>query len=175
VDKTVLAYMEDLPYNGYPGCQSGLYVQRHNPFIYFNAGTTNNVPYSASVVYDGPYSSNAIWPDFTFISPNLINDMHDGATIAARVANGDSWLSLHLPPLIGYTKEQNGLIILTMDEDLFGGDQHIPTILIGDRIVGGQIVTQTINHYNVTKTITDNFGVPAIGNSLGLADLIPLP
>jgi acid phosphatase len=46
VGKTALAYMEDLPYDAYSGCQSGLYVQRHNPFIYFNAGTTNNVPYS---------------------------------------------------------------------------------------------------------------------------------
>ncbi len=173
--KTALGYMEDLPYDAYSGCQSGLYVQRHNPFIYFNAGTTNNVPYSASVVYDGPYSSAAIWPDLTFISPNLVNDMHDGATVAARVSNGDSWLSMHLPPLISYVKDQNGLIILTMDENDVSGNQHIPTILIGDRIVGGQIVTQTITHYNVTKTITDNFGAPAIGNSVGLADLIPLP
>jgi acid phosphatase len=111
----------------------------------------------------------------TFISPNLVNDMHDGATIAIRVSNGDAWLSQHLPPLISYAREQNGLIILTMDENDFSENQHIPTILIGDRIAGGQIATQTITHYNVTKTITDNFGAPAIGNSLGLADLIPLP
>ncbi len=175
VGKTALAYMEDLPYDGYPGCESGLYVQRHNPFMFFNAGTTNDAPYAASVVYNGPYSSTATWPELTFISPNLANDMHDGATIAARVSNGDTWLSQHLPPLISYAREQNGLIILTMDEDIFGESQHIPTILVGDRIPGGQIITQSITHYNVTKTITDNFGAPAIGNSVGLADLVPLP
>jgi phosphoesterase family protein len=175
VGNTALAYMEDLPFDAYPGCQSGLYVQRHNPFMYFNAGTTNNVPYSASVVYDGPYSSAATWPDLTFISPNLVNDMHDGATVAIKVSNGDAWLSQHLPPLISYAKAQNGLIILTMDENTLSENQHIPTILIGDRIAGGQIATQTITHYNVTKTITDNFGAPAIGNSLGLSDLVPLP
>lgn len=175
VGKTALAYMEELPFDGYSGCQSGLYVQKHNPFIYFNAGTTNNVPYSASVVYDGPYSSSKTWPDLTFISPNLVNDMHDGATIAIRVSNGDTWLSQHLPPFISYARDQNGLIVLTMDENDFSDDQGIPTILIGDRIAGGQIATQTITHYNVTKTITDNFGAPAIGNTLGLADLVPLP
>jgi len=175
VGKTALAYMEGLPSDGYSGCQSGLYVQKHNPFMYFNTGTTNNVPYAASVVYNGPYPSTATWPDFTFISPNLVNDMHDGATVAIQVANGDTWLSQHLPPLISYAKNQNGLIILTMDENDFTENQHIPTILIGDRIAGGQVATQTITHDNVTKTVTDNFGAAAIGNSVGLADLIPLP
>jgi hypothetical protein len=28
-----------------------------------------------------------------------------------------------------------------------------------------------ITHYNVTKTITDNFGAAAVGNSAGLGDL----
>ena len=175
IGKTTLAYMEDLPYNSYSGCQSGLYVQRHNPLMYFNAATTNNVPYSASVVYNGPYSSSATWPDLTFISPNLVNDMHNGATVAVRVSNGDTWLSRHLPPLITYARSHNGLIILTADENDFGTDQHVPTIVVGDRIAGGQIITRPITHYNVTKTITDNFGVPAIGDSIGLADLIPLP
>jgi hypothetical protein len=175
VGKIALGYMEDLPFNGYPGCQSGLYVQRHNPFMFFHAGTTNSVPYAASVVYSGPYSSTATWPDFAFISPNLVNDMHNGATIAIKVANGDTWLSQHLPPLITYAKTQNGLIILTMDENDFAANQNIPTILIGDRIAGGQVATISITHYNVTKTITDNFGAAAIGNSVGLADLIPLP
>jgi acid phosphatase len=101
--------------------------------------------------------------------------MHNGATVAIQVANGDSWLAQHLPPLISYAKNQNGLIILTMDENGFTENQHVPTILIGDRVAGGQVATQPITHYNVTKTITDNFGAAAIGNSAGLADLIPLP
>jgi hypothetical protein len=175
VGKKALAYMEDLPYDGYSGCQSGLYVQRHNPFMYFNTAATSNVPYSASVVYSGPYASTATWPDLTFISPNLLNDMHDGVSVAIQVSNGDSWLSRSLPPLINYARNHNGLIILTMDENDFNGSQHIPTILIGDRIAGGQIVSQSITHYNVTKTITDDFGAAPFGNTVGLADLIPLP
>ena len=175
VGKTALGYMEDLPFNGYFGCESDLYVQRHNPFMYFNAGTTNRVPYSASVVYDGPYGATFDWPNVAFVSPNLANDMHDGVDIATKVANGDTWLSQNLPPLIAYARSNNGLIIVTMDEDDYGGEQHIPTILVGDRVAAGQISSQAITHYNVTKTITDNFGVEPIGETTGLVDLLPLP
>jgi hypothetical protein len=101
--------------------------------------------------------------------------MHNGATVAIRVSNGDSWLAQHLPPLISYARNENGLIIVTMDENDAADTQHVPTILVGARIAGGQLLTQTITHYNVTKTITDNFGAPAIGESVGLADLVPLP
>lgn len=168
--RTALAYMEDLPFAGYTGCEAGLYVQRHNPFLYFT-----NVPPAASVVYDGPYSSDASWPNLVFISPNLIDDMHNGPTVAQRVMNGDRWLSQHLPPLITYAREQNGLIILTMDENEPADDQHIPTILAGDRIPGGQVFSQSITHYNVTKTITANFGAEDLGESKNLAPLVPLP
>jgi phosphatidylinositol-3-phosphatase len=168
--KTALAYMESLPFAGYEGCKADRYVQRHNPFRYFN-----NVPSSATVVYEGPYSSGTSWPDFVFLSPNLINDMHDGASVAQRVSNGDSWLWQHLPPLITYAREQNGLIILTMDENDQADTKHIPTIVVGDRVAGGQVAPQSITHYNVTKTITANFGVDDLGESEGLAPLVPLP
>jgi hypothetical protein len=175
VGKTALGYMEDLPYYGYTGCESDQYRQKHNPFMFFHAGTANKVPYSASVVYSGPYSSTTTWPNLTFISPDLHHDMHNGATVALQVSNGDSWLSQHLPPLIAYAKNNNGLIILTMDENTVTGSQRIPTILVGARVAGGQRVAQSITHYNVTKTITDNFRVPPIGHTAGLAGLQPEP
>jgi hypothetical protein len=175
IGKTALAYMEDLPFDGYSDCEWDLYVQRHNPFMYFDAGTANRVPYSASVVYAGPYTATFSWPNVTFISPNLINDMHNGSNVATKVANGDTWLAQNLPPLISYARSNNGLIAVTMDEDDFGDQQHIPTILVGDRVAAGQINLQTITHYNVTKTITDNFGLAPIGETAGLATLVPVP
>jgi len=167
--------MEDLPFDGYSGCEANLYVQRHNPFMYFNAGTINRVPYSASVVYQGPYPATFSWPNLIFISPNLVDDMHNGSDIATRVANGDTWLSENRPPLITYARSNNGLIILTMDEDIYGNEQHIPTILIGDRVAAEQMTLQAVTHYNVPKTITDNFGLAPVGETAGLLDLVPLP
>jgi acid phosphatase len=143
--------------------------------MYFNAGTTNCVPYAASIVYDEPYPATFNWPEFAFVSPNLAHDMHDGPDIAAKVANGDTWLSEQLPPLIAYARTNNGLIILTMDEDDYGAEQHVPTILVGDRIAAGQLSLQEVTHYNVTKTITDNFGVEPLGQTAGLLPLVPVP
>jgi hypothetical protein len=171
VGKTALAYMESLPNDGYTDCKYNGYVQKHNPFMFFNAGQAHKVPYSATVVYNGPYSSTATWPNFALICPNTQNDMHDGATIPIKVKTGDTWLSKHLPPLITYAKNNNGLIILTMDES---HNQHVPTILVGTGVAGGQRVTQRINHYNVTRTISDNFGAAPIGESAGVEDLLEL-
>jgi hypothetical protein len=92
-----------------------------------------------------------------------------------KVANGDTWLSQNLPSLITYAQGNNGLIIFTMDEDSYDPEQQIPTILVGDRIAAGQMSFQAVTHYNVTKTITDNFGLGPIGETTGLADLVPLP
>lgn len=120
------------------------------------------------------------WPNLAFIVPNIPNDMHVynvspgvQATLSQRVRNGDRWLANDLPDLISYAKSHNGLIILTMDEAEGSSAQHIPTILVGANVTGGRIKGQIINHYNITKTITDNFGVPAIGQSVGLPPLIP--
>jgi phosphatidylinositol-3-phosphatase len=168
VGKTALGYMESLPYDGYTGCEVNGYVQKHNPFMFFNAGTVNKVPYSASVVYSGPYPSTAQWPNFAMISPNEKHDMHNGKTIPAQVTSGDTWLSQNLPPLITYAKKNNGLVIVTMDESM---GQHVPTILVGAGIPRGKRVPQSINHYNVTKTIVDNFGIAAMANTVGVADL----
>lgn len=173
--KTVRGYMEDLPFAGYSGCQFGLYVQRHDPLMYFHSGTENDVPYSASVVYQGPYPADTAWPNLVFITPNLIHDMHNGATVATHVANGDKWLSQHLPPLLTYAQTHNGLIVLTADESEENADQHIPTLLLGSRIAGGVSNSEPITHFNVTKTISDNFGVPPLGDTAASLPLIPLP
>lgn len=156
----------------------GAYVQKHNPFPYFTSGGSYNVPITAWQPYTGPIRTS--WPGLSFIVPNIPNDMHvynvsPGvlATLSQRVKKGDTWLGNNLPTLISYCRSNNGLIILTMDEAEAVDEQHIPTILVGANVAGGQIVTQVINHYNVTKTITDNFGVPAIGHSVGLLPLNP--
>lgn len=169
IGKTARGYMESLPYDGFKGCAVDYYVQKHNPFMFFNSGTVNKVPYSASVVYKGPYPATAKWPNFAMICPNELHDMHDGSNFAVQVRNGDAWLSRHLPPLITYAKNNNGLVILTMDES---NNQHIPTIVAGYGIPGRKTVSHSINHYNVTKTVVDNFGLHDIGHTEGVPPLV---
>jgi phosphatidylinositol-3-phosphatase len=157
---TIRGLMEDLPYDGYDGCSYDHYVRRHNPFPWFTG-----IPGSAWVVYNG---LPAVVPNFAFIVPNNIHNMHDGVA-PAKIKRGDRWLSRNLPQFIDYANAHNGLVILTMDEGHVAN--HIPTLLIGPRIAHGTINNVQVNHYNVLKTVTDNFGLRAIGNCVGLPGL----
>jgi hypothetical protein len=158
---TIKGLMEDLPYHGFQGCTYSHYLKKHNPFPFFTG-----IPGSAWVVYNG---LPAVVPNFAFIVPNSLHDMHDGATLAEKIRRGDRWLSRNLPQFIHYANANNGLVILTMDEGLVAN--HIPTLLIGPRIADGATNHIQVNHYNVLKTITDNFGLRPIGNCVGLPGL----
>jgi hypothetical protein len=157
---TIQGLMEDLPYDGFRGCEYDHYVKKHNPFPFFRG-----VPGSAWVVYNGLPD---VVPNFAFIVPNTLHDMHDGSR-AIKIERGDRWLSENLPQFIHYANNHNGLVILTMDEGDVGN--HIPTLLIGPRIAEGATNNVQVNHYNVLKTITDNFGLRALGHCVGLPGL----
>src|SRR6185437_16102618 len=90
--ETWKAYEESMPSNCYKS-NSGEYAVRHNPPPYFTSLTgcsTKDVPYSQLAT---DLAGNAL-PAFSFITPNLIDDMHDGT-----VAQGNTWLSNNLPKI----------------------------------------------------------------------------
>src|SRR3989442_13868037 len=74
------------------------YMQKHNPWIYFNDIRPNATRCAADVV---PYSQLSTYlaagtvPNFVWITPNMCNDMHD-----CSIATGDAWLSQHLPAIV---------------------------------------------------------------------------
>ena len=81
---------------------SGEYAVRHNPPPYFTTLTTcsaNDVPYSQLAT---DLTNNAL-PAFSFITPNLIDDMHDGT-----IAQGDAWLSSDLPTILASPQYTSG-------------------------------------------------------------------
>ena len=152
-------YAESMPYNGFTGCMavpdslpSGwLYMRKHVPWTDFT-----KVPGSVSIVYPGPLKKPP--SSFTWITPNMCNDMHDCA-----ISTGDKWAKKNLPKLIAWDQANNGLLILTFDENDGSPGNQIPTILIGN-VNPGQY-SQTINHYSVLRTIEDIFGLKHLGAS----------
>ena len=85
--------------------------------------------------------------------------MHDGT-----IAQGDAWLQSHLGDYVTWAKTRNSLFVLTFDEDDNGAANRIPTIMAGQRVTPGTY-TETIDRYDVLRTLQDAFGLAPLGNS----------
>jgi phosphatidylinositol-3-phosphatase len=143
---------------------SGDYAVRHNPQAYYvNLGgdcAQYNVPLG-----DPPDLSAR----FTFITPNLIHDMHNGT-----VADGDTWLSTFMPTVLAGTEYAAGrtAVFITWDEDdLLSGNQ-IPTLVIAPSVAPGTRVTDRLDHYSMLRATQEMLGVtPLLGAAATAADL----
>jgi len=150
---TWTAYQESMPYACYVG-DSYPYVQKHDPFIYYNDIRTNPSRCQSHVV---PYSqlatdlqSTSTTPSFSFITPNACNDMHD-----CSVATGDAWLQQQVPAILNSPAftTQHSLLALTWDEDDFTSTNQVATIFVGSYVKPGSTSATGYNHYSLVRTI----------------------
>ena len=156
---TFTGFAETMPRNGFVGCMahpdklpSGwLYMRKHVPWPNFT-----KVPRKCSVVYRKPLKQSP--SSFVWITPNMCNDMHD-----CPVATGDKWASKNLPDLIAWDAANDGVLILTFDENDGSPGNQITTILAGN-VNPGQY-DQQINHYSVLRTIENIFKLKPLGMS----------
>ena len=152
---------------------SGEYAVRHNPPPYFTTLTTcsaNDVPYSQLAT---DLANNAL-PTFSFITPNLIDDMHDGT-----IAQGDAWLSSNLPTILASPEYTSGttVVFVTFDEGTGGetGENcatnttdnscHVLTIVISPSTRAGSTSATLFNHYSLLATTEQLLGLPALGQA----------
>jgi hypothetical protein len=146
---------------------AGDYAVRHNPQAYYvNLGgdcAQYNVP-----LEDPPDLSAR----FTFVTPNLIHDMHNGT-----VADGDTWLSGFMPKVLASAEYAAGrtAVFLTWDEDdsILGlGDNHIPTLVIAPSVPAATRVTDRLDHYAMLRATQEMLGLtPLLGSAATAADL----
>ena len=145
-------YSEDLPSAGSTTCSSGNYARKHNPWVNFsNVPAASNQPFSAF-----PTDFTQL-PTVSWVVPNLCNDMHD-----CTVATGDAWLQSHLDAYAQWAKTHNSLFIVTFDEDDGSGGNNIATLFYGQQVKTGSY-PETVNHFNVLRTIEDMYGLPYAG------------
>jgi hypothetical protein len=146
---------QDMPSNCARG-NSGDYAVRHNPETYYT-----NVAADCST-YDVPLGAV---PDlsarFTFVTPNLINDMHDGT-----ISDGDNFLKSFVPGLIATPQYQAGstVIFITWDENSGGSGNQIPCIVISPYTHGVKDATP-YTHYSLLRTTEELLGLPLLGNA----------
>jgi len=167
------AYEQDIP----PGCftgdsakaepdgpgADGAYARKHDPAISFtdvsgDAGQCANI----QPLRDFDPAAAA----FAFITPNLINDMHDGS-----VAQGDAFLRDVVPLITASPAFATGVLFITFDEGSSNagshgdGGGHIATLIVAPRIGAGTRVATYTDHFSLLRTTQELLGLPCLAKS----------
>jgi phosphatidylinositol-3-phosphatase len=173
--KTWKAYEESMPSSCFVG-DSYPYVQKHDPFIYYNDIRTNGSRCAGHVVpftqITSDLTATSTTPNFAFITPNACDDMHD-----CSIASGDAWLGQHVPQILGSPAftTQHSLLAITWDEDDFTTINRVTTILVGPDVLPGAQSSIYYNHYSLLRTFENGLGLAALtGNDGGAAPLLDL-
>jgi hypothetical protein len=165
------SYEESMPSNC-AQANSGEYAVRHNPPPYFTT-------LSGCSTFDVPYTqlasdlSAGTLPAFSFITPNLIDDMHDGT-----IADGDTWLSNNLPVIFSSSEYQSGsvAVFVTWDEGEGGSSNkcatnttdvgcHVPTLVVSPSTASGTKSSTLFNHYSLLGTAEKLLMLPKLGQA----------
>jgi uncharacterized membrane protein len=152
--QTFTGFSEDLPAAGSTVCTSGAYAEKHAPWVNFT-----NVPASSNQPFSSFPTDFTNLPTVSIVDPNLNDDMHDGT-----IAQGDTWLQQNINGYIQFAQTHNSLLIVTWDEDDNASGNQIPTIFVGPMVKQGQFA-ETINHFNVLRTIEDLYGLTHVGGA----------
>lgn len=156
--RTWKEYAESMPSPCYQ-YNSGEYAVKHNPFMYYPDITSNPARCNSHVVPFSTFSkdlaSTTSLPNYSFITPNLCNDMHN-----CSVQTGDQWLAKIVPAILnspGFTK-QRSLLAIVWDEG-YVGNNNVLAILAGSAVKKGYVSTAYYNHYSLLHTIEYLWGL----------------
>ncbi|MGZ6710006.1 MAG: alkaline phosphatase family protein [Solirubrobacteraceae bacterium] len=142
---------------------SGEYAVRHNPETYYT-----NLSRECSR-YDVPSGAR---PDlsarFTFVTPNLINDMHDGS-----VGDGDRFLQSYVPALMATPQYRSGntVIFITWDENEGTSGNRVPLIVISPFTHAARDGTR-YSPYSLLRTTETLLGLPLLANAKSARSMI---
>lgn len=177
--KTWKSYQEDMPRPCFLGEGTAKYALKHDPFLYFTDVRTNPARCNRVVPltqFDTDLAGGNM-PDFAWVTPNLIHDMHDGS-----ITDGDTWLATFVPKILQSDAwKQQGELIIVWDEGegnagccgvATGG--RVPLLIITPNGPMGYHITPPLTHYSLLRTIEDQWGLARLGHS-GDADVRPVP
>ncbi len=165
-------YQENMPSPCFLG-STLKYVQKHNPFIYFDSIRLDPQRCQKIVPLTELYTDldQQTLPNFVFITPNLCHSAHDcGLEVA------DAWLKELLGVLQPKLESWNipYLIVLTWDE---GQGKHsccglppeaggrVATVLISPQVRHGFQDETPYTHYSLLKTILSAWKLPLFGHA----------
>jgi phosphatidylinositol-3-phosphatase len=170
VQKSWMAFGQDMnaPCNL---SDSGNYAVRHVPFLYYDDIQKNAARCKAHVVDLSNFDPNNA-PAFTYIAPNLINDMHNPDPAGLQnIKNGDAWIGPTVSAITASPDYTNGgLLVIVWDEDdgsggITGTDDPIPIFVLSPYAKAGYVSQPKADHYSLLATIEDGLGLPRLGQA----------
>ena len=142
------------------------YAKKHDPFMYYDQ-IRDNPRRCAHVVPLAQLTADIRGgglPDYSFVSPDLCNAMHD-----CKVPAGDRFLARVVPPILR-DLGPHGFLVITWDEgrtnrgccDHRAKGGRIPTLILGPDVRPGAKGSGPYDHYSTLRTIEDAFGLSHI-------------
>lgn len=160
------AYEQSMPSPCFRG-NSGRYVVRHNPPPYYQDLEGTCVSQDVALPALATDIANSSLPAFSFVTPNLCNDMHD-----CPVSMGDHWLAANVPQLL----DAGAVVVVVWDEGTTdqGGGGHVACVVDGPGVAPHSTDTDALTHYSVLAGIENALGLPRLGHARG-ATALPIP
>jgi hypothetical protein len=169
--ETWKAYEDAMPSNCHT-LDAGPYAVRHNPPAYYST-------LHGCSLFDVPIGQlntdlkNGALPAFSFVTPDVVNDMHDGT-----VAQGNAWLPKTVTKIVKSTGYRTGKVVLfvTWDEGEGGSSDncatnttdvgcHVATIVVSPSTPPGIASSTLFNHYSLLMTTEQLLGLPLLGSA----------
>lgn len=175
------SYQESMPSNCALVSARPLFVYKHNPASFYANMRSDCALYDVPVpgivctstscaTPSGSLADdikNGTLPTFSFITPNMDNDMHDGT-----IQQGDSWAKTYLSLLFDGPNYKAGdtAVLLMWDEGSSNSStvKTIPTVIAAPSIKPGTNVTTQTNNIGLLKTTQEMLGLtPLLGCASG--------
>ena len=158
---------------------SGNYATKHNPAAYYNTLTscsTNDVTIAGVTCGSTTMTacgtpSNAFTDDiaagtlpaFSFVTPNLVNDMHNGLP-PDNIIKGDNWLYTYLALILAskaYLNGQIAIFVLWDEQSSLVDGGPTPNFFVSPYITAGTVApsASVFNHYPSLLAFENMLGI----------------
>jgi len=157
-----------------------LYVRKHNPFISFKR-VQETPELCAKVVNADELSVDANYgtvPQLVYFTPNMDDDGHD-----TTVRYATSWLEKFMKTYLHHPKmKRRTLFFITFDErenyqdGKEDGENKVFTLMLGDvmRKGRGRRNNRRFDHYDMLRTVEENWGLGTLGREDKKAKVLPV-
>jgi hypothetical protein len=181
--KSWRSYQEGISAGTCPVHSAGLYAAKHDPMVFFQdvSGSPPSAANARCAAHVRPLSELAgdlaadRGADYSFIVPNLCNDMHGASGCPANLIKAsDDWLARVVPTILtSRAYNDDGALFITWDESE-RGDHPIGMILLSPFAAPGHASHVHYTHSSTLRTVEEIFGVPKLRGAAQATDLADL-